>query len=398
MNTKTNYIALICSILMIVSNFLPWIEVGGSASYMGYSSSYHTSVNGIDSGIGYLFVSIAVGCVIMVLINNRFMIVPGVLSLIISLLQLSGMLKNSVSIVMGNAEGHASNSIGIYLLIISSLLYVLSTIKNLNPLSQTSIASNPEPVANPNGDNTKSFSPKINLESFASRPIKINYKLIWTLVAIVIGFISYDHYDRVSTKEHNAIMDEQGRINSLINRSNEAVKTLDFVSAKLYANQIEWMYEPSDNSEYVNQYNKHKENLINSISEAQKSYEIAELAARAQQNYMEAYDAVDRQGTVKECDEIFSGTKNFCDANKQLKFQVTIMNDTIKILYYPDLDEVSYKDDPNAPFKYSGIILKNNIIATKNGNGDWEQVYSYVNGKWYQEKYDGQREYSLCGK
>ena len=38
------------------------------------------------------------------------------------------------------------------------------------------------------------------------------------------------------------------------------------------------MYEPSDNSEYVNQYNKHKENLINSISEAQKSYEIAELA------------------------------------------------------------------------------------------------------------------------
>lgn len=129
------------------------------------------------------------------------MIVPGALSLLLSLLQLSGMFKTVYQINIGFAEGHAGNGLGIYLLVASSLLYVIVTLKNLNPTvakPEASTSNQAEEAINherkaPTSTIGKILNKEINIqEAISKKPFKVNYKLIAIIVADAIIWGIYD--------------------------------------------------------------------------------------------------------------------------------------------------------------------------------------------------------------
>lgn len=391
MNNKANVIPLICAALMIAGTFLPWIESSGSSSYMGYSSSFKITANGIDAGIGYVVIGLAAACIVMIAMDHRLMIIPGATALLTVILQFTGAFKNSVSVNMGFAEGHLGPSYGIYILLGSSILYIITTFKKLSLTPIQNSQNSKYPVDNNIAvtQEQEASQRPVSPAPVKSLNIKINWKIIFVAVVILIaGFIYNEWIDNRRIKIY-AIENEQQRIQSVINIINESIKKQEYDVALLMANQIQWQYDPQNNEQYVKQYEKQRADLSKSISQFKNeminAYQQQELAVQKQ----DLYNAIDELPSIKQSDPLFKGTRMFADMEKIWRVEVSVVNDTVTIIDYPGLNNTYYPDKSQAVRKHIGIVVRGNIIATKDQRGEWKQIYRYFNNHFYQSGEEG---------
>lgn len=143
------------------------------------------------------------------------------------------------------------------------------------------------------------------------------------------------------------------------------------------------MLNPSENSENVNQYSKQKETLLSSIDMMKKDYDAQYEKMKAQANLQDVYNTIDEIPYLKESDQIFSRIKTFCDTEGDWKILVSVHNDSIMIYDVPGPNNTSYTDKTHSSKIHKGLVVRNNIIATKNLQRQWRQLYRNVNNKLY---------------
>jgi hypothetical protein len=315
---KLNIVALICAIVMPISCFLPWAEVSSHSSVMGYSSSYNSSVSGIQSGVGFIGLILGTFCLILVLLRSRFMVIPGVLNLIFSFFQASGMEDIASNVSTSYGEGHAGPSFGIYVLFISSLIYVVFTAialirsqkkqpiiesQTTNGLSAQEIKI-PEPVIiqnEPISPNIQSESPLPNV--FINKSTTLSkFQKAMIIVGVIIGIYALifmwadTSSEKFKNEQEASIANEQYRLEQIIKSTNEAVSNKQYEVAMVNINSLKWMLNSDAN--YIEQYDKIKEDFASTVQQLIIERELAieeekknqeELASQQQKDSIERY-------------------------------------------------------------------------------------------------------------
>ena len=317
--SKLNVLALICTVLMIVSCFLPWAEVSSRASVMGYSSSYNSSVSGIQSGVGYIAFFLGAVCLVMVIFRSKFMIIPGICNLLFSFFQASAMEDMASNVSTSFGEGHAGPSYGIFILILSCLIYVISCTISLfrlrkkreQPIIQDvlevitppvqsalpteqqpiqSILSTSMPLPNPETQTiiSQPSSPALATTSFSLKKNKLSgFQKGLIIFGIIIGVYSLiliwadsssEKYQQEITQKENY---EIERINQIIQKVNEAVSNQQYELALINVNSIKWML--NTNKDNIERYNLIKEDLIATINHLISERDAATVAEKSRQ-------------------------------------------------------------------------------------------------------------------
>jgi len=327
---KLNIVALICAIIMPVSCFLPWAEVSSHASVMGYSSSYYSSVTGIQSGVGFIGLILGTVCLILVLLRSRFMIIPGILNLIFSFFQASGMEDMASNVSTSFGEGHAGPSFGIYILFVSCLIYVVFTaiallrfrrkqpnleseinsdfqseikqnmvtrteyqnpIKN-TPLKETVLPPQQpeiiEPVVQVNETSLSPINKKTPLSKFQKAMIIIG--VIISTYALLFMWADKSS-EKFKAEQDTAIANEQYRLEQIIKSTNDAVANKQYEVALVKINSLKWMLNKDAN--YIEQYNKIKEDLEATVQQLIVEREVAIDEEKAKQEALAAQQRAD---------------------------------------------------------------------------------------------------------
>jgi len=75
-------------------------------------------------------------------------------------------------------------------------------------------------------------------------------------------------------KTEQAINEEKSRLDIIINEVNEEVNDKKYDDALLKINSINWLYDPTTNKGYVDQYNSQRENLRNTIEQLKSNQSL----------------------------------------------------------------------------------------------------------------------------
>lgn len=329
---KLNMVAFVCVIVMAISCFLPWAEVSSQASFMGQSSSFYSSASGIQSGVGIITLVISLVCGIMVFLKSRFMIVPGIMNLGFSVMQSIGMENVSSEIVTSYGSGHAGAGYGLLVLAMSSLVYVIVTIRNLRepkaeviqmpmsldsghktvaqpaiqPVPTQEVPPKPElihhQIINPVESNraiveevkreqqkyervAENVSPSAIADKVGAKKLSRFQKAL-ILIGIVIGayvliFVWADRSSETYNKERQqAEQAEKSRIELILIKVNELVSAKRFDDALIEVNNITWMHSPAMNSDFVKIYDDKRESLKNTIGLLKSRQDSIDAAAR----------------------------------------------------------------------------------------------------------------------
>jgi|SRR5690554_2650350 len=137
-NQKVNYLAIVAAVIAVIAVFLPWVEGSSSASVGGYSASMSTGgVAGIQFGEGILALLIALSGGGMAFKNIKWSFIAGALNILIGIAYIFGWFNSLGGASMNSSYGgmSASSSIdpqyGLFIFILASLLFVISTLKYL---------------------------------------------------------------------------------------------------------------------------------------------------------------------------------------------------------------------------------------------------------------------------
>lgn len=92
----------------------------------------------------------------------------------------------------------------------------------------------------------------------------------------------------------------------------------------------------------------------------------------------------------------FTGTRNFCDAEKSWKYEVTIKNDSITLKLFPGSANSHYTDEDKLMEVIKGIIV-NGRITTKDSLEYLTNRFKYENGMLYEINNEGDyNEFKEC--
>jgi len=163
---KINYLGLSAAVLMIITVFLPWLQVNSSASIGGYGGAFSASVSGTNLWGGIVGLILALVGGVLIFFKFRFTILAGLFNLIISVGYIFGWFleekyKMNVQVDYGAyGGGSASASIntefGLYAFAVCSLLFIVFSIKYLKG---TGVATQ---IIDNKSDNVKSDKQNIN--------------------------------------------------------------------------------------------------------------------------------------------------------------------------------------------------------------------------------------------
>jgi hypothetical protein len=141
-----NYLAYGAAALTAFSVFLPWIEASSSSNIGELSSNFNTEFSGISTGGGIFGLVLALVGIYLAYQNLKWAFVAGAINFIDGLAYTFGWLSNKTEFNsnadLGSEFGEYSIKsgtepmIGLYLFTISSLLFVLFTLKNLKSSNQ----------------------------------------------------------------------------------------------------------------------------------------------------------------------------------------------------------------------------------------------------------------------
>lgn len=136
-SNSSNKIALAASVIAAISVFLPWIEVSSSASFGGYTGSYSTgSISGISIGGGIFGLLLALAGGFMAFKNMKFAFIAGAINFLNGLGYMLGWFgasgggSYSSTYGGGYASANFDPKIGLFLFLLSSLVFAIFTYKN----------------------------------------------------------------------------------------------------------------------------------------------------------------------------------------------------------------------------------------------------------------------------
>ena len=293
-SSKLNVVALICTIVMLISCFLPWAEVESSASFMGQSSSFYSSTSGIQSGVGFIALILAVICMVMVFLRSKFMIIPGILNLLFSFFQGTAMEDMSSNVTTKYGTGYAGPSYGIYILILSCLIYVISCIISLirskkkltQPATDISQALEQQIIQSTESISVSEIKPEFQTHENISQstsavspssifPFKKNnfsgYQKGLIITGVIIGvyalIVVWVNTSSEKSKEERSQREnyEKERIERIIEKVNQAISDKQYELALINANTIQWMADNDDNQ--MSHYNNIKSDFVNTINQ-----------------------------------------------------------------------------------------------------------------------------------
>jgi len=87
------------------------------------------------------------------------------------------------------------------------------------------------------------------------------------LVGAAVFFMTKTTSQKSQDKTEQSINEEKSRLDIIINEVNEEVNDKKYDDALLKINSINWLYDPTANKGYVDQYNSQRENLRNTIQQ-----------------------------------------------------------------------------------------------------------------------------------
>jgi len=87
------------------------------------------------------------------------------------------------------------------------------------------------------------------------------------LVGAAVFFMTKTDSQKSMDKTEQSINEEKSRLDIIINEVNEEVNDKKYDDALLKVNSINWLYDPTTNKGYVDQYNSQRENLRNTIEQ-----------------------------------------------------------------------------------------------------------------------------------
>ena len=181
--SNLNYPALITSILIIISVFMPWVEASCSASFMGQSANFTSGSTGINFADGIFGILIAIIGGIMAYNRIKWTFLAGLLNSLVGIAHIFGWFRSGYSSSYGSASVNASiqPQIGLILFVLFSLIFLIFTIRYVSNIYKQGISEN---EISESGTSI-SFSEKINkiVES-----IYFNYVSIAVLFLISVLF------------------------------------------------------------------------------------------------------------------------------------------------------------------------------------------------------------------
>ncbi len=288
-SSPLNVAATICAILMIVSCFLPWMEIRSDASVMGHSASYRQSASGLQTGMGVIPLLLGVTCLIFVFIRSRYMVIPGIISVFFALSPFTGIGSFTANSTFGQATSRVG--FGVYILLFSCVGYILSVWlfrnKRKNPPMKkefildkidTILVSESEPKKSdlitaplrPVNNKEASYTSSDSNSQQSSLPGETKGKfsrlnkglIIFGVICGVYAFL-YLWADSSSKEIQNERVqkenEEKQRIEQVIAHVNEAVSNQQFDLALTSLNSITWNID--NNQEYIGKYEALRENL-----------------------------------------------------------------------------------------------------------------------------------------
>jgi outer membrane biosynthesis protein TonB len=98
--------------------------------------------------------------------------------------------------------------------------------------------------------------------------------LVIVLAGSAVFFMTNKTSQNSNDKTEQSINDEKARLDVIINEVNQDVSDKKYDDALLKINSINWLYDPSSNKGYVDQYNSQRENLRNTIEQLKSNKDL----------------------------------------------------------------------------------------------------------------------------
>jgi hypothetical protein len=133
---ELNYVALVAAGIAAISVFLPWVEASSSARFGGFNSSWSSGgISGILLGGGIFGLLLALAGGFMAFKNIKWAFIFGVINFIDGLGYILGWFGAGVggsfssSYGGGRVKASFDPQFGLYLFVLASLVFVISTLK-----------------------------------------------------------------------------------------------------------------------------------------------------------------------------------------------------------------------------------------------------------------------------
>lgn len=119
--------------------------------------------------------------------------------------------------------------------------------------------------------------------------------LVLVLAGAGVFFMTNTNSQKSQEKTEQSINDEKARLQIIINEVNQDVSDKKYDDALLKINSINWLYDPTANKGYVDQYNSQRENLRNTIEQLKTNQSLDEhkqAATESTQQPMQSSDSI----------------------------------------------------------------------------------------------------------
>ena len=122
--------------------------------------------------------------------------------------------------------------------------------------------------------------------------------LVIVLAGSAVFFMTNTTSQKDKDKTEQSVNEEKARLDVIINEVNQDVSDQKYDDALLKINSINWLYDPSSNKGYVDQYNSQRENLRNTIEQLKTNKDLddqkqaAEKANQATPQSVQTSDSI----------------------------------------------------------------------------------------------------------
>lgn len=392
---KVNYLALGAAALVVISIFLPWVEVSPVSSTSDVSQSFQpVIISGVAIGYGIFGLLVSLLGAFMAYKEFKWAFLAGIINFVDGYGYLHGWFgaatRDSGNYGDVTSMSSVDHKFGLYLFIIASLAFMIFTLKNYKPRKATEAVLPPEPdikgnqpaapatntaasqiyqpskiqtmttqsSETPTGSEptetpkvpvqaaetaseqptTPATEPVVETPTVSAQPIEtpkepvqavvtepapvVNQaptataapqqpvaepekksstsKILLIILAIVLVgaavFVMTNNSSQKSKdKTEQSVNGEKARLDSIVNQVNEAVTNKKYDEALLKINSITWLYEPDANKGYVDQYNRQREDLRNTVEQL-KTNQSLEDQKQAAEKAEEASKAAEQPG------------------------------------------------------------------------------------------------------
>ena len=126
------------------------------------------------------------------------------------------------------------------------------------------------------------------------------YIVILAIVLVGAGVfvMTNTNSQKSSEKTEQSVNDEKARLQIIINEVNQAVSDKKYDDALLKINSINWLYDPTANKGYVDQYNSQRENLRNTIEQLKANQGLDEQKQAAEKANQSAQQPIQSSDSI----------------------------------------------------------------------------------------------------